>query len=254
MTVDIFKELHYAIQRLQPGPLLLHCDLFQCGIWRGLSDRQQACQIGEDLLLHALNGRTALIPTFNYSFCKTGVYDVEHCPSQVGALSDYLRQKYCETRTQTPVFHFCQLNRPSFSLAAVNNCFGGASTFAELIKQDGAIGFLGDSLSSNTFIHHVEEAANVSYRFHKQFSGVVKYQGQSTPITLTYRVRPLDKDRSVTYDWKRLESDLRIAGILQSSPVGMGLFHSFQAATLMQYWSEQLLRDPHYLLVRAATA
>jgi len=248
MTLPIFDALYQAFHKIDAGPLLLHTDLFRCGIWQGINNRQQAYLLGEELLLYALNGRTALIPTFNYDFCRTGVYDVDQCSSQVGALSNYLRQKYRNTRTQTPVFHFCQLNTPTFSLSAASNCFGDTSTFAELVAQEGSIGFLGASFSSNTFLHHVEELADVGYRQHKLFPGTVKNKDRTTPVTLTYRVRPLDPPDSVVYDWERLESDLHKQGILRATQLGTVRFQTLRASSLLEFWLQQLRRDPLYLL------
>lgn len=244
------ESLHTALQEVSasfaPGPLLLHIDLFRLGVFENWRDSDRMCVAFEDLLMCLFPERSLLIPTFNYDFCTTGLYDRRYSPSQVGVLTDYFRRRYPERRSLTPIFNFCVLGPHSLPLGASANCFGGKSLFADLVRQDGNIGFLGAAFHTNTFLHHVEESCDVSYRQIKRFLGRIVDGEDSREVTLDYRVRPLDSQWQ--YDWTRLENDLRQQGILSScaTPRGSCLFLS--ARQLHDYWSQAIRRQERFLL------
>lgn len=244
----LIDQLQTAFASIGQGPILLHSDIFRIGIIDHVKDRQSICADYEQVIQQVLGARTLLIPTFNYDFCRDGIYDVQNSPSQVGALTDYYRcQGY--PRTRTPVFNFCVVNNQGFSLREVENCFGVASTFGELVRQDAVIVFLGAPLSSITFLHHVEEVNDISYRFHKVFEGVVVDAGVRTAVKLVYRVRPLDPPDAVVYDWARLQADLEDSGFLRRYSVGNGVLLVLRAREVLAHWSASIQEKERYLLL-----
>lgn len=248
-------DLQHALTAASRGlvgarqPVLLHTDVAQLGILDERRNREELCADYQQLFQTVFPTNPLLFPTFNYDFCSTGLYHRQQSPSQVGALTDYLRRQYPQCRSLTPVFHFCILQNDGVPLDPIENCFGGQSLFAELVERDGVIGFLGAPFSSNTFLHHVEEVCDVTYRFHKTFSGTVVDGEQQREVTLLYRVRPLDGRSAVVYDWPRLEADLVERGILRRFvlPRSHGLF--FRARDLMHYWTSAIRREERFLLV-----
>ncbi len=126
------------------------------------------------------------------------------------------------------------------------NCFGANSTFGQLADAEGAVLFLGAPLSANTFVHHVEEMADVPYRFHKVFPGQIVNGDTTTPIQLTYRVKPQQGSRP--YAWDRIEQELLANGLLHRAPIGQGIALYFRARPLRDYWMQQLSNDPYALL------
>ncbi len=241
---DDFKVIKRLVADV---PILFHIDLLQLGKIADPSDRDAFCAAYHALLEEVFGGQTYLIPTFNYEDCRSGRYDVETTPSEVGALTDYYRGQYPTLRTRTPVFHFCVRHNRGFSLNTHTNCFDEGSTFGELASADGAIVFLGAPLSANTFIHHVEEICDVPYRVHKIFPGQVTWQGGSLDTALTYRVRPLDG--TVQYAWERIEMDLLQNGLMKEVPAGEGRALIFKAQELRSYWTQQLRLNPYALLL-----
>lgn len=228
------------------GPILLHIDLFRLAGSNARGDRDAICADYEQQLLDMFSNRPILVPTFNYDFCTTGVYDRRESPSQVGALTDYLRRKYPHKRSLTPVFNFCVLQNRDIPLERCDNCFGDQSLFAELVRRDGTVGFLGAAFRSNTFIHHVEEMCDIRYRFLKEFSGVVIDGESQQNVALTYRVRPLNVP--IEYDWERLEADLREAGILEVYQTKRTRLLFFKAKSALEFWSEAIQKNERYLL------
>lgn len=245
----VVQQLKDALSQEGEGPILLHSDILRIGMLDELSDRDTMCSRYEEVLEEIFADRTYLLPTFNYDFCRDGIYDVQNSPSQVGALTDYYRTRYWAERTHTPVFHFCIRHNKEFSLAPAKNCFGVTSTFAELVAHDGLVAILGPDLSCATFIHHVEEICNIQYRFLKTFDGAIIDGQERLPFKLVYRVRPLEPPNAVVYDWKKIESDLVAHNLLRSFPVGRGELRIFRAAAVASYWYSAIANDPHYLLM-----
>jgi aminoglycoside 3-N-acetyltransferase len=247
---DLQRDLAPMAKGLGKGPLLLHTDLARLGRLDHAKSRDALCADYVELLQESFPDRPLLFPTFNYDFCTTGVYHRQQSPSQVGALTDYLRRHYAHCRSLTPVFHFCILRNAGLSLEPTENCFGEESLFAELVRRDGSVAFLGAPFSSNTFLHHIEEFCDVTYRYHKTFSGVVVDGEHMRQVTLLYRVRPLDSALTPRYDWSRLEQDLKQRGILQRFVMPRGYAVVFRAVDLFTYWSQSMRRDERFLLER----
>ncbi len=80
----IVKELKTIQKQLGEVPILLHTDLLRIGMIADPADREAFCKAYEEVLEEVFGGQTYLLPTFNYDYCQTGIYDVKHCPSQVG--------------------------------------------------------------------------------------------------------------------------------------------------------------------------
>jgi len=239
-------DLKTIQKKISSGPVLLHTDLLQIGLVADPSNRTQFCMTYEAILDEVFGQQGYLIPTFNYDYCRTAVYDVVETPSEVGALTDYYRRNYPGCRTRTPIFHFCIRHHRGFTLETHTNCFDDQSTFGELVRAGGAVLFLGAPLNANTFVHHVEELSKVPYRFHKTFSGTVVWGQTSYPTQLTYRVRPMDG--SVQYRWDRIEAQLLDKQIVHSFPAGRGRALFFTASKLQAYWLRQLQADPRALI------
>jgi len=243
------SELSSAVRELvEPSStdvVLFHTEIIRMGIPAGVSPRD-ALHTYSEMLESACGSRVLVFPTFNYDFCRTGIYDVSADPCQVGALNDHYRMHRARARTLTPVFNFCSSSDSIPISIPSDNPFDESSTFAELRRRGAQIVFFGAPFSSNTFLHHVEEDANVGYRYIKPFPGVIRSANESRAITLRYRVRPLDD--SVVYDWKRLEEDLRSRGILRSRAVGNATLLACGAEDLFRYWRERLGEDELWLL------
>ncbi|MDP1834736.1 MAG: AAC(3) family N-acetyltransferase [Chlamydiales bacterium] len=244
----VVADLTKALEQIGTGPMLLHVDMLNIGMLDGLKNRSKMCEEYENVLEELLANREFILPTFNYDFCKNGIYDVHNSPSQVGALTDHYRKKYWHQRTRTPVFNFCVRNKKNFTLEAVENCFGEHSIFAQLVKSDGIVAFLGADFSSTTFIHHVEELSDVTYRFHKVFDGTIVDGDKRTHAKLIYRVRPLEPPDAVVYDWPRLQVELEAKGLLHTYEVGNGVLRYYRAAAVGAFWITKVFQNPTYLL------
>lgn len=243
------KDLTKACKEFGSSSVLIHTDLLKIGITASPQERLQICRDYQETIHDALNDNTILIPTFNYQFCKDRMFDRKHSPSQVGAFSDFCREQDYHLRTRTPVFNFVIYQNNSFSFKPSHNVFGKESIFAELHRQDGFILFLGAEFAANTFIHYIEECHQVGYRYIKDFSGTLIDDNESTPITISYRVRPF-MPSSIAYDWTKLTADAIKQSVLKSYPVGHGELLYYQTSHLFNLWSAKIKSDELYLLTR----
>lgn len=234
------------------GPIVLfHTDVTRMPIPHGAGTKRQALDVYAEALERSAGGRSVVLPTFNYDFCRGGVYDVQRDPAQVGVLNEHYRLHRADYRTRTPVFNFCGAGRARLTRELHTNPFDEQSSFGELRRCDAAVVFLGAPLASNTFLHHVEELANVGYRYLKPFPGMVRDGDYSSELVLRYRVRPLQAG-IVIYDWPRLSADLMDAGILRTATYGAASLLSFRAAALAEYWAGRLGENGKYLLTPAS--
>lgn len=197
-------------------------------------------------------GRLLRFPTFNYDYCAKRVYDVMNDRCQVGALNELVRLRYPERRTLTPVFNFSSLGEHRLqNLDGVENPFGRGSTFDEIFKSSGWVACFGVNVKVYTFLHYVEEFADIGYRYHKKFPGTLLTTTGAESVGFFFRVHPPHPPYELgytDYDVDRLDEDLQQAGLLFRHKVGMGELTLRNARGLFGYWLDRLDSDPFYLL------
>lgn len=244
--VELLRQVREAVAIVGSSPLMVHTDVARLGVPDNVKNTESFLQEYHDIFRSMAESRTILVPTFNYDYCTSRLFDVDNDPSQVGRFTEYLRQTELP-RTETPIFNFVIFNNHDFPLQASPNPFGAQSTFQHLLDSDGSVCFFGSQFLYNTFIHFVEEALPVSYRYHKPFPGKVRTASREYQVDFVYRVRPLTEG-AVEYDWVRLEDELRDQGILKRFQVGHGFLLIYRCSELYSFWLDQLKTDELYLL------
>jgi aminoglycoside N3'-acetyltransferase len=231
------------------GPVFVHSDAFRAArLVKPVRDRVGFLDAHIDLLRGATDGRTLLIPTFNYDFGKTGVLDIVRSESQLGPVTERFRTSAAEWRTPVPIFPVAGIGvKPGQTWGEDTDPFGADSVFAELIANDGVILYYGDTFDSNTLVHQAERIhGGPVYRYDKVFPGsVVHADGSREEGTLLYHVRPLGT--GLDYDWPRLQDEALEAGVcrkLDGSPEVLAA----SARGLHDLWVSDMKRDPFALL------
>lgn len=247
----LLHGLRGALKKLGAGPILVHSDMFNvaCLTPKSRSNHREVLQYHLGVLFTVADGREVWVPTFNYDFTRTGLFDVVASPSQVGPFSEFFRTRVAHWRTHVPVFSICGTGpRPMYGFGEVVDPFDDRSVFAELVRQDGAILFYGAPFSSATFIHYVERTAGGPlYRYDKLFRGhVILEDATHVDVTLLYHVRPMG--RPLEYDWHRLEAMLIDSGILWAHLQPRCRLMVVGARALRDIWLYCLARDPLFLL------
>lgn len=166
---------------------------------RNLSEKFDA-----DVLLERLQDivgaeGTILISTYNFDFSNKGFYDYRNSKSTVGFLGNTALARPDFRRTRHPLHSFAVWGKDQELLCSMENedSYAGDSPFSYLLEHDAReIGLGIEYLQAFTFIHFVETAAHVPYRFHKVFEGTyVTPDGTEERRRYTSNVR----DRTMTY-------------------------------------------------------
>ena len=237
-----------------PGSVVLaHADAIVAAQFPGISTVPKEQRL--DLLIEAVEaaiGRdgTLVMPAFSYSFTKGERFDVDNTPSAVGMVSERFRTRPGVLRTSAPIFGFaCSGPRaPELCALPAKECFGADSVFAALHRLDAHIVNLGCSLTrGGTFVHYVETAHGVDYRYRKVFSGVViSPSGLSSECSVGYNVRDLSRRSGA--DLRRLQKRLADEGKLRTADVGRSRILAVTARDLFDTAWKMLEEDPVSLI------
>ena len=176
----------------------------------------------EEALIESVGAEgTLIVPTFSYSFCKNETFDVEVTPGTVGVLNEHFRKRQDVRRSNHPIFSVAVWGNKRDKLRQVgDDSFGEDSIFGSLRQDRGKIVFLGASFQACTFVHYVEQAHGVPYRYMKSFFGTVIENGCARDTQCTYLVRYLDAN--VVLDLARLERSLLADGLMRRILLGEG--------------------------------
>lgn len=192
--------------------------------------------------------KNIIMPVFNYDFPKSGVFDVENDPCQVGVLNHYFRKHHASWQTPVPIFSCAgNGNYPGETSGTEIEVFGQDYIFGYIHRSPSLIMYYGADFSATTYLHYVETLSGLlSYRYTKIFEGMVIHQNHRKNVKLNMHVRPMGV--KLNYDWKRLEHDLLEQGLLHRIKE-KGIFISFIRTDLMfDFWTERLKLDALYFL------
>jgi aminoglycoside 3-N-acetyltransferase len=147
---------------------------------------------------------TLLLPLFNFDFARGVPFDIRSTPSHMGILTESARNFPGAVRTGHPIYSFAAIG----STASIfKNCcnysgYGSDSPFGILKELNGKIAVLDlPDQGSMTFYHHVEEMEQVSYRYHKEFTGdYTDMAGETLKKTCSLFVRDLEKGVTTCVD------------------------------------------------------
>lgn len=123
---------------------------------------------------------TLAVPTFNFTFAKTGQYDPQETPSiGMGAFSEYVRQRPEARRTTHPMQSLAVIGHYAEELARLDTpcAFDPGSTFERMLELDFKLLLLGAEVHAIALVHYSEQRANVPYRYWKDFSGRILRRG-----------------------------------------------------------------------------
>lgn len=236
---------------VRPGNVVLvHSDAIVAAQFPAMPNEQRL-----DLLIEAMEaavGRegTLVIPAFSYSFTKGEPFDICNTPSAVGMVSERFRKQPGVLRTSDPIFSFASRGPLARELCAipVKECFGGESVFAALHRLNAHIIDLGCSMDrGGTFVHYVETAYGVDYRYKKTFSGtVISASGEASECSVIYNVR--DLARKSEADLRRLQKRLADDGRSRTVVVGRSRIMGVTASDLFDTAWKMLDEDARSLI------
>ncbi len=229
---------------------------FQVSHWKlGLPDCERSELAIHRLLYSAMREvvgaeGTMLLPAFSFSFLRNENYDPQTTPAIQGEWSsssgflEYFRCLPGVVRSVDPIFSIAGLGpeAPRLLKKLPNNSYGIDCVHERLMKVGGKICGIGVDLSEAPFIHYVEEAAEVPFRYKRVFTGQVRQDGilrkhgwiSSIPIQAA-NGHP---------DGTRLEKVVRSEGRCGVTQVGLGEIVSIDCRRFYEVASRELARDP----------
>lgn len=231
--------------------VLVHTDIIG-GVKFPLKDKKSFLDLHFNFLMDYCGNRNIFFPSFNYDCLKTGIFNIDTDPIQVGVLNEYIRREKIFERNKVPVFSF--LSSSSFKTNIINNKtiidpFGEDSLFNELYKKNSFLFHYGSNIKSSTIIHFIERISNkLLYRYDKFFKISIVSNDDIIKIILKYHVRPFGFN--LDYDWVKLEKELIDSGILFKYNSGRTKLLGIKISDLVDFWLEKLNDDPLYLLSR----
>jgi aminoglycoside N3'-acetyltransferase len=243
------RELESLAAGFAPGPLLVHSDVMKAAAFAGEYRGKEAfLQSHWEVLQQIAQGRPIWLPSYNYDFPKTGIFDVQRCPSQVGALSEFVRRRHAHWRTNVPVYSIVGTGPPpTYPQEDIFYPFGAHSAFEQLLAQEGHLLFYGAAYV-NTFGHYLEQLGNnLHYRYPKRFPGqLITTAGQSRQVAVEYHCRPLGQ--TLEYDVDGILQDLQQQGIAEFLAPDNHIMISIRTRSMADYWLARFKDEPYFLL------
>lgn len=143
-----------------------------------------------------------IIPTYNYNFTKSKIYDLKKNFSEVGYFTNYLQKKNLSKQTLDPIFSHLILggksNLKTNFLKKINvDAFGENSIFNFLEKNKFKIICFCCSPNRITYLHYLEQKLMVPYRYKKIFKGKFIYKNKKHEIFYNYFVGKKKIDYSI---------------------------------------------------------
>jgi aminoglycoside 3-N-acetyltransferase len=230
---------------LQPGDtLLMHSS------YKSFGGVESGPQTVIDALLDVLSDEgTLIMPTFNFDFCKGEPWDVRTTPSQMGAMTNMVREHPDAKRVFHPIYSFAVLGKHADFLTRerYKSSYGANSLFAKLRQLDGKIMVVGLSYNdSMTFFHHVEEMEGVDYRYMKEFTGMVTDEDDNTyEDSFTMLVRDIEKGVNTAVD--PMGELMEQAGVIAVLKIGEAKVCLMKAKEVYEFTAREMRRDPKLL-------
>jgi len=215
----------------------------------GFSGRD-ACELLYSAMREAIGPEgTMLLPAFSFSFYRNENFDPQVTPSIHGAWSssleflEYFRTLPEVVRSVDPIFSVAGLGPAAEKLLTVlpNTSYGKDCLHERLLKAGGKICGIGVGLADASFLHYVEEAVGVPFRYKKLFTGRVGQNGRLSKQGWISSV-PIQAANGLP-DGTRLGKMARSDGLCRVADVGLGEVVSIECSSFYELISREIARD-----------
>jgi aminopeptidase-like protein/aminoglycoside N3'-acetyltransferase len=218
----------------------------ECG-----SDGREMCELLYSAMREVIGPEgTILLPAFSFSFHRNEDFDVQATPIIEGAWSssleflEYFRRVPGVVRSADPIFSVAGLGPTAGKLLSQlpNTSYGKDCLHERLMKSGGKICGIGVGLGEAPFIHYVEEAEGVPFRYKKLFTGRVGQNGKLSKQGWISSV-PIQAENGFP-DGTRLEKMAQSEGRCRVAGVGLGEVVSIDCRSFYELISRKIARDP----------
>jgi aminoglycoside N3'-acetyltransferase len=191
--------------------------------------------------------RTLLLPAYTYDYTQSRRYSPTLSLPQTGVLPVAMLKHFTCERTKSALSSFLAIGPDATNLAGIvgETIWGDDSLIAHLERAHARMVVLGLPWKDACgFLHRIEEACHVPYRYYKTFHGM----WEEEPWVETMFVRPLTC--MTNYRWNMVDELLRSRSLVFSN-TGEIHIESANAADIVAAGSDILGDDPYRLLVNA---
>jgi len=198
-----------------------------------------------DVFLDVLgDGGTLIVPTYTYSIGRGERFEVETTPSGIGEFTELFRQREGVIRSRDPMLSSAGLGPGAADVLRTisRSCYGEGSTYHRLRDVNAKICTLGLGHHWATFRHHIEEMAEVPFRFHKRFHGIVREHGVDSAETWLYYAAPLVE--CCQPHGLPLERLVRAEGALAVAAIGRSEIMSIGAQVFFEFGLQAFRKNP----------
>ena len=231
---------------VQKGDVIFsHVSLGRLGYPEEGSDTETACKVLHEAFIEVLGDQgTLLVPTYTYSIGKGEVYDIQDTPSTVGPYTEYFRKLPGAVRSRDPMLAVTGMGPKAEDLLTdlPKTCYGEGSLYHRMRKIGARICNVGISLYWATFRHHIEEVANVPFRFKKLFTGYICDKGVMSYERWIYFAAPLVTNCNP--DGMKLDRKARLIGLCKSVSIGRSKIICIDSQEYFELGLDELSRDP----------
>lgn len=209
MNIDSISQ--FFIDKIGDKPISIHLDFI--GLLRlGKNNKQRLENFREILLRIEEKGGTVLVPTYSMSYTKKEIYDIKYSPSEVGTVTEFLREKDYKKRTSDPLFSYLIYSKKDYSdffKIKDFDCFGENSLVESLYKDDAFLSTLGCGMRMLTEIYFLEKKIGNDYRYDKAFEGTtLSLLDEKIDTSGNYFCRNVDKYPNLLSNFITLQNDL----------------------------------------------
>lgn len=252
LTPDQFRRCFDEVIDPADEIVVVYSGIWTFGHQFGLPARDVPRMLIEQILESIGPARTLLLPAYTYAFTRTRQYSPRTSAPETGVLPvACLAQCDC-LRTKSALNSFLAMGPAAPELApVVGQTLWGEGSLAALFEHRHArIVVLGIPWKDACgFLHRIEEAALVPYRYHKTFNGRWIDSEESRPWAETMYVRPLNC--MPVFRWSQVDERLKARHRMRSAPPAV-FIESADAADIVAAGLEIVAGDPYALLENAA--
>ncbi len=229
--------------------VFIHSNLGFYGVLEGCKSADDLCSTFIEAIRDVIgeNG-TIICPTFSYSYCHNEVYNPTTTGTTCGMLSEYLIRNYPQNRTLDPNFSVCGLGgrMEEYKSCNIHEAFGKDCFFERFMSHNGKILCLNFDAGS-TFVHYIERANNVSYRYNKAFNGQTVVADR---MYRDYAVHFVFEGEDDGPCMERVDELCRANAICKETTLGRGTVLASPSKKYFEFFSKLLVDRPRVLCKR----
>jgi aminoglycoside 3-N-acetyltransferase len=198
---------------------------------------------------------TLVFPAFSFSFCNREVYDVRNSRTYMGSLVEYIRTRPGVKRSLDPLLSLIVKGAREDLLGGQlgHHSLGPGSGFDRIHRsQNAKFLFFGARFGECfTYVHHVEKALDVPYRFDMPFTGtIIDYDGNAYEDT-HYMHTACGGVKPANFHY--FKDDLVGRRVMKAARLGDSQIACISEAEAYEEIIDKIVKDINYFLERAFT-